>query len=57
MPRAFVRRFLADDDGATAIEYALIITFIALVVFAAMGLVFTAVVGKFNMATNSLTGS
>jgi len=34
----FVARFLSDDSGATAIEYSLIITMIAVVIVVAVGL-------------------
>ena len=33
-----LRKFLRDDDGATAIEYSLIAGFIALAIIAAVGL-------------------
>lgn len=35
--RQTVRRFLKDDSGATAIEYALIVTLISLGIYAGIG--------------------
>ena len=35
--RRFIGRFLRDDDGATAIEYGLIVAMISLAIVAAVG--------------------
>lgn len=43
-----VARFLKDESGATAIEYGLIATGIALVIITAVNLVGTNLTGRFN---------
>ena len=48
-------RFLKDDKGATIIEYAMMITFIALACIAAVTLLGTSVSGIFSNA--ELTGA
>jgi pilus assembly protein Flp/PilA len=45
---AFLFRFLADDDGATAIEYAMIAGGIALAIIATLALVGDAVTADFE---------
>jgi pilus assembly protein Flp/PilA len=45
---AFFSRFLADDDGATAIEYALIAGGIAVAIIGAVALLGTAVKSDFD---------
>jgi len=52
-------RLVRDEDGPTAVEYAIMLAFIIVVVFAAVGLVGNATKNKFNdpTLTNSLTGS
>ena len=47
------KTFLSEQDGATAIEYALIASLIAVVIIAAVTLVGTTLDGTFNtIATN-----
>ena len=45
-----LRRFLADERGATAIEYALLATFIAIAIIAAATQVGTATSGAYDRA-------
>jgi len=47
-------RFFHDDSGATAIEYGLIATGIAIVIIAAVNAVGTALVVKFNAAATAI---
>ena len=49
----FLRRFLQDDRGATAIEYGLIAALIAVVVVSAVTTVGTNMRGKFNNIANA----
>ena len=54
---ALVRRFIADDRGATAVEYGLIAALISIVVFAAVSAVFNATGRSFNLVNASLTNA
>ena len=47
--------FLKDEEGVTAIEYALIATLIALSILVASGLVGTGVEGLFNAVATEVT--
>jgi pilus assembly protein Flp/PilA len=49
-----VRAFLADETGATAIEYCLIASGIALAIFAAVGGIGTKLNTKFTSINSSL---
>ena len=44
----FIRSFMADDSGATAIEYGLIAAGIAVAIIAAVGLLGTSLDGMFT---------
>jgi pilus assembly protein Flp/PilA len=44
----FIRSFLSDDSGATAIEYGLIAAGIAVAIIAAVGLLGTSLEGMFT---------
>jgi pilus assembly protein Flp/PilA len=50
-------RFVKDESGATAIEYALIAAGIAVVIIAAVQGVGTAISAKFDTIKTALTGS
>jgi pilus assembly protein Flp/PilA len=50
-----VTRFLTDETGATAIEYALIAAAMALVLLAAMPLLVQAITGKFSSLSGHIT--
>jgi pilus assembly protein Flp/PilA len=50
----FIPRFLADEAGATAIEYGLIVALIALFIIGAVSRVGTALSTKFNTVATSL---
>lgn len=52
--KAFVFKFLRDDSGATAIEYGLIATGIAIAIIAAVNGVGSALSGTFNSVSTSL---
>ena len=49
-----VKNFIRNEDGATAIEYALIASFIAVVIISAVQLVGTKVSGTFSTIGNAL---
>jgi pilus assembly protein Flp/PilA len=49
-----VSRFVKDESGATAIEYALIAAGIAIAIIAAVNGVGTALTGKFNAISTAL---
>jgi pilus assembly protein Flp/PilA len=49
--------FIRDEDGASAIEYALLVGLIALVIAGGAAALGTAVNGKFQSAASNLTGS
>jgi pilus assembly protein Flp/PilA len=50
----FVRAFLADERGATAIEYGLIAALIAVVIITAVTTVGTNLTGTFTSVANAL---
>jgi pilus assembly protein Flp/PilA len=50
-----VRRFLKNQDGATAIEYGLIAGLIAVAIITAISTVGTNLQAKFNQVANNLT--
>ncbi len=49
------KSFLAAETGATAIEYALIASFMGIALVAAMPLLATAITGKFSSIASSIT--
>ena len=52
--RAFIVRFLQNESGATAIEYGLIATGIAIAIIAAVNGVGSSLSGTFNSISGSL---
>jgi pilus assembly protein Flp/PilA len=52
--KRFIHRFLADEVGATAIEYGLIVALIAVFIISAVSRVGTAMSTKFNSVATSL---
>ena len=52
--RAATLHFMRDEDGATLVEYALLVALIAVVCIAAVTLIGTNVSTKLNSAANSL---
>lgn len=50
----FLKKFAKDESGATAIEYALIASGIAVLIIAAIGLVGDALVAKFTEIAGAL---
>lgn len=52
--RGFVLRFVEDERGATAIEYGLIASLIALVVIGSVGTVGNNLKNKFNNIANAV---
>ncbi len=50
-----VKRFLSNQDGATAIEYGLIAGLIAVAIITAISTVGTNLQAKFNQVANNLT--
>jgi pilus assembly protein Flp/PilA len=56
MPK-FVARFIADDSGATAIEYGLIAALIAAVIIAALTAIGTNLNDKFDTISKSVSSA
>jgi pilus assembly protein Flp/PilA len=52
--RSFAKTFLADESGATAIEYGLIAALIAVVIITAVTTVGTNLKGTFNNVANGV---
>ncbi len=52
-----VRTFLMSDDGPTAVEYALLIGFIVVTIFAIVGKLGVNLSGTFNTVNNSVGSS
>ncbi len=52
--RTLIKRFLTDRSGATAIEYALIISFLSIIVAAAITALGTKMYGVIGNATSAL---
>ena len=50
-----LNRFVADQSGATAIEYGLIAGLIAVVIIGALKIVGTSLTAKFTAISNNLT--
>jgi pilus assembly protein Flp/PilA len=50
-----IKRFANDESGATAIEYGLIASLIALAIITAVGSVGTSLSAKFTAVKNALT--
>jgi pilus assembly protein Flp/PilA len=53
--KVLVSRFISDESGATAIEYGLLASLIAVVIIAAVKLVGTNLSTTFNNVANNLT--
>ena len=51
----FVSRFFKDESGATAIEYGLIATFIAVALITVLNIVGDNLIGMFSDVSTSLT--
>jgi pilus assembly protein Flp/PilA len=51
------RRLVPDDEGATMVEYALLVALIAVVVISAISLLGTAASTKLNTAAQSISAS
>jgi len=49
-----VRRFLRDEEGATAVEYALMVALIAVVIIAAVTLIGTGARDKFQEVADAI---
>ncbi len=52
--RNILNRFIADEDGATAIEYGLIAALIAVVIIGALTNIGTGLDGKFSAVATAL---
>lgn len=50
----FITRFAKDESGATAIEYGLIATLIAVIIITAVGLVGTNLTARFQTVADAL---
>ncbi len=52
---ARVKAFFVDESGASAVEYALLVAFIALVIVASVSVLGTKLKGPFNTMGNAMT--
>lgn len=52
----FIKQFIRDEEGVTAIEYGLIAALIAVVIIAAVTLVGTDLVATFTLVSDALPG-
>ena len=52
-----LKRFIADETGATAVEYGLIVALIAVVIITAVTAVGTNLSAKFNAVSTSVAGA
>lgn len=52
-----IRRFLRDEEGATAVEYGMMVALIAAVIVAIVGLLGTEVQGAFQTVCDAIKGS
>lgn len=55
--RTIVKRFADDESGATAIEYGLILTLIALVIIGGLSALAGANNNKYNTISNAISSS
>jgi pilus assembly protein Flp/PilA len=53
----FIKKFIREEDGVTAIEYGLIAALIAVVIIASVTIVGTSLVTIFTSVSNALTAS
>ena len=53
----FVKRFLNNESGATAVEYGLIAALIGVVIIAGAGALGNALNAKFNTISTTVTGA
>lgn len=52
-----IKAFLMDEEGASAVEYGLIVGLIAVALIVVLGLLGTGLDGLFNAATDEVTGA
>ncbi|HLJ70168.1 MAG TPA: Flp family type IVb pilin [Roseiarcus sp.] len=52
--RLYIKKFLSNEDGATAIEYGLIASLIAVVIIGAVSVVGTKLTATFNEVASNL---
>lgn len=52
-----MKKFFADDDGATAVEYGLMVALIAVVIIAAVTTIGTQLARLFQIVATKLTGA
>ncbi|MDB5979595.1 MAG: hypothetical protein JWQ69_610, partial [Pseudomonas sp.] len=52
-----IKRFIQRKEGASAIEYAIIVAMVALILFGMIGPMGTAVKGKYNEIISALGGT
>ena len=55
--RKLAQSFIRDESAATAVEYGLIAGLIAVVVIVGMTSAFNAIGAKFNVVSNTISGS
>jgi len=53
--RHLLRRFFRDRSGATAIEYALLVLFLVMIIFGSLGVLGSTLSSVFAQVTGSLT--
>jgi pilus assembly protein Flp/PilA len=54
---AFQSRFIRDEEGATAVEYALMVALIAVVIIAAVTFIGTSASEKFSEVGDAVSGA
>ena len=52
----YMKRFLKEEDGPTAVEYAIMLALVALAIALAQPNIRTAVIGIFDATSQALTG-
>lgn len=57
MAKSFAKKFHRDQDGATAVEYGLMVALIAAVIIAAVSLLGTSTRDCFTTVGNAISGS
>lgn len=54
--KAMIQKFFRDEEGATAVEYGLLVALIAVVIIGAVTALGTAIQGKFQTAADTIGG-
>ena len=52
--KTFIKRFIQEEEGATAVEYAIMVALIAAVIIGAVGLIGTETTNTFNAVARAV---